>query len=709
MAMTVEQAYQILSKFHGYTGPRTKRAISQFVNARDLPVAVKNRGGLIGMQEGGDTEKKEKPSGETVETENPGGEDLRKKVGDAAKKETGQYDPIKEEVSRDYGVDKQERTDTKEQQEYSAEDIKTGQAQMMGDVMTGKGDEVARKSDVDYIDPITAGTNIDKDTGQLTGEDPQGTVTKGSATDAADPDKVDASTVSKEDLKKTTGGVKQVLEGKIKRDAEGNPILDEEGNPIREGGVETKQIDKTKMDTVEAQKKERPKLDAEGNPVLDADGNPIMETYTDLEDVEGAKLTEKQKEKLKMEQATRELQEGEKIEGTGVDMDSVGKAFGTGEVEAASVKDEIKDLLGEFDDGQTPAWAAQGMRKANQMLAARGLSASSMAGQAVIQAMMESALPIAQIDASNKQEMAMLKARERAKFMQQDFDQAFQAKVQNAATISEIANLNFTAEQQVNLENSRMAQTVALKELDNDQALVMANAAQIASLETQGLSNQQQAQVENAKNFLQADMANLDAAQQTELFKAQKNVDALFTDAAAENARLQFNATSENQVNEFNASLKSQVKQFNAAQTNAMAQFNAGEENAMEKFNETIKNQRDQFNATNSLVIAQANAQWRQGVSTANTAAENNANMDYNKEINGMTGKALDQIWQRERDLMSYSFSSGEKALDRIITLIGQDKLLEANKLTAKATEGASKSSFIAQMISGIFGWNKGT
>ena len=73
MAMTVEQAYQILSKFHGYTGPRTKRAISQFVNARDLPVAVKNRGGLIGMQEGGDTEKKEKPSGETVETENPGG------------------------------------------------------------------------------------------------------------------------------------------------------------------------------------------------------------------------------------------------------------------------------------------------------------------------------------------------------------------------------------------------------------------------------------------------------------------------------------------------------------------------------------------------------------------------------------------------------------------------------------------------------------
>ena len=657
MAMTVEQAYQILSKFHGYTGPRTKRAISQFVNARDLPVAVKNRGGLIGMQEGGDTEKKEKPSGETVDTETPGGD-------------------------KDYGVDKQERTDTKEQQEYSAEDVTAGQSQMVGDVMTGKGDEVARKSDVDYIDPTASGTNISEGTGQLTGDDPQGTVAKGTATDADDPDAVTASKIAKDDLKTTEDDVAEAMKK-----------------------VETKKIKEEDVTKVEAQKKERPKLDAEGNPVLDADGNPIMETYTDLEDVEGAKLTEEQKEKLKMEQATRELQEGEKIEGTGVDMESVGQAFGTGEVKAASVKDEIKDLLGEFDDGQTPAWAAQGMRKANQILAARGLSASSMAGQAVIQAMMESALPIAQIDASNKQEMAMLKAKERAKFMQQDFDQAFQAKVRNAATISEIANLNFTAEQQVNLENSRMAQTVALKELDNDQALVMANAAQIASLETQGLSNQQQAQVENAKNFLQVDMANLDAAQQTELFTAQKNVDALFTDAAAENSRLQFNATSENQVNEFNSSLKSQVKQFNAAQTNAMAQFNAGEANAMEKFNETIKNQRDQFNATNSLVIAQANAQWRQSVSTTNTATENQANFEYNREINGMTNKALDQIWQRERDLMSYSFSSKEKALDRILSIITADKQVEAARVAADATEAAGKSQFWGNVLNGIFSW----
>ena len=61
-------------------------------------------------------------------------------------------------------------------------------------------------------------------------------------------------------------------------------------------------------------------------------------------------------------------------------------------------------------------------------MAQRGLGASSMAGQALVQAAMESALPIAQADAqtqaqfeaqnlSNKQQRAMLAAQQRANFM----------------------------------------------------------------------------------------------------------------------------------------------------------------------------------------------------------------------------------------------------------------------------------------------------
>ena len=241
----------------------------------------------------------------------------------------------------------------------------------------------------------------------------------------------------------------------------------------------------------------------------------------------------------------------ELVEGTGVDQTQVGQAFGTGEVQAASVQDELATLMSQFDDGNTPAWAAGSMRRATAVMNQRGLGASSMAGQAIVQAAMEAALPIAQIDAGNKQQVALFKAEQRAKFLQIDFDQAFQAKVINAAKISEIANMNFNAEQQVALENSRAANTMDLANLSNRQALLLSEAAAVANLDMASLGNLQQAEVQNAQNFLQMDMANLNNSQQTEIFKTQQNIAAILSDAAAENASEQFNAQNENQRNQF--------------------------------------------------------------------------------------------------------------------------------------------------------------
>ena len=134
----------------------------------------------------------------------------------------------------------------------------------------------------------------------------------------------------------------------------------------------------------------------------------------------------------------------------------------------ATVQGQLNTLMDDFEGGETPAWAAGAMRAATAAMAQRGLGASSMAGQAIVQAAMESALPIAQADAqitaqfetqnlSNRQQRAMLAAQQRATFMGMEFDQAFQARVQNSARIGDIANMNFTADQQVALENSRAA------------------------------------------------------------------------------------------------------------------------------------------------------------------------------------------------------------------------------------------------------------
>ena len=412
----------------------------------------------------------------------------------------------------------------------------------------------------------------------------------------------------------------------------------------------------------------------------------------------------------------REIQDGELISGVA---NAEKAAKFTEEIQAAqatpseqaTVQGQLEGLMQQFEGGNTPAWAAGAMRAVKGEMARRGLSASSIAGQALVQAAMESALPIAQADASviaqfeaqnlsNRQQRAMLAAEQRATFMGMEFDQAFQARVQNASRIADVANMNFTAEQQIALENSRIANTMNLQNLSNSQAMVMAEAAALSQLDTANLNNRQQAAVQNAQNFMQLELTNLSNQQQTELFKAEQRIQSLFTDQAAENAARQFNATSQNQTDQFFANLQSQTSQFNASQANAQAQFNAGQINTVERFNQEIANQRDQFNATNQLVIAQSNAQWRREIATSDTAAINRANELNAKAVLDISNQAYNNLWQFYGDTMEFAWKSAENELDRM-------NAMAMAQLSATATKDAQKmasSSAAGSAIGGLIG-----
>jgi len=425
----------------------------------------------------------------------------------------------------------------------------------------------------------------------------------------------------------------------------------------------------------------------------------------------------------------RKVETGELLDGSAVNMAAVKEATEFEAAQAdpskrATVKGQLDDLMDDFDDGATPAWAAGAMRAATAAMAARGLGSSSMAGQAIVQAAMESALPIAQQDAqttaafeaanlSNRQQTALFAAQQRADFLKLDFNQEFQSRVANAAKISDIANMNFTAEQQIALENARMAQTVDITNLNAKNAKIMANAAAMANMDMANLSNQQQARVENAKSFLQMDLTNLNNAQQVEIFKANSVQQAILSDAAADNAAKQFNASSVNQTNQFMADLESRTSQFNAAQSNALEQFNVGEVNAISKFNEEQSNAREEFNTKNGLIIAQANAQWRQATTTTNTAAQNEANMQDAKAMNAFTASTLDQVWQRERDLLSYTWQTSNNALERINNVILANIQATSAANTNAATNAANTKSAESSMWGKIgaavvgFDWSK--
>ena len=497
--------------------------------------------------------------------------------------------------------------------------------------------------------------------------------------------------------------------------------------------------------------------------------------------------------------------------------------FKEGKIEAQdTVQGQLTSLMASFDDG-TPSWAAGAMRAANEAMATRGLSGSSMAAAAIVQAAMESALPIAVQDAdtfrsmkldnlgrqqqialtnaaaqqgvklqnftaeqtamlqnsqnafslqtqnlSNMQAAVIATAQIKASLQGKNLDNLQQANLAEAARYAEVNNLNlnnrqqavlqdslnntqvslanlsnkqqayttdanlaaslqgkqidnkqqvavlnsakymeannlsFSSEEREELHNSELMTSIGLAELSNKQAATLQKAAAFAAMDMTNLSNQQQAQVENARNFLQMDLANLSNEQQVEIFKAQSIQQSILSDTAASNASKQFNASSENQTNQFMADLKSTTDRFNVTQANAIKQFNVSEENAIATFNKEQSDSRDEFNTKNALVVAQSNAAWRQSVATADTAAQNEANMQLAKTENAFTASTLDQVWQRERDLLSYAWQADNNSLDRINNVILEDMRLDTatsnNAATIAASERVARSNMWGQI-----------
>ena len=277
----------------------------------------------------------------------------------------------------------------------------------------------------------------------------------------------------------------------------------------------------------------------------------------------------------------------------------------------ATTKYQVEQLMASLNDGaELPPWVSPAIRKVNAVMNQRGLGASSMAAAAMSQAMLESAIPIANADAQRYS-------------------------------------------------------TIQLQNLNNQQQTALSNAATIAAMDKQNLDNRMKAAQQNATSFLQMDMANLTHAQATETLNHQSAVQSLFTDQAAANAAKQFNATSQNQVNQFYDQLGATVSTNNANRQSAMEQFNTDQTNSIAKYNAKIQDSRDKFNSTMQLQIEQANVAWRRAINTENTSEQNTANKINSAAILGITTASQANLWQKYRDDIHYAYTSTENSLQR--------------------------------------------
>ena len=412
--------------------------------------------------------------------------------------------------------------------------------------------------------------------------------------------------------------------------------------------------------------------------------------------------------------ADRTVQEGELISGSAVDMAKVEEELAKTEAaqgvvtEESTVQGQLNKLMQDFDANKPPPWAAASMRTATATLAARGLGASSLAGQAIIQAALESALPIASADAkvyeamnlqnlTNRQAVALELGRQRATFLGQEFDQNFETRVRNAARIADIADKNFAADVQIAIENAQLTNTMNIANLSARNALVLEKAAAMSRLETQNLSNRQQVAVENAKAFLAMDIKNLDNRQQVALFKAQEISDAIVSDTAAINAAKAVNATNKLEADKINETLALNASQYNAAERNKVKMANMNAANEIAKFNAEQANRRAEFNANNATQINIANAKILAEVSVANTAAVNAANAVNAKNATDLSAAAYAQQSQTYRDLLEMSWKTGESEKDRVMELARATISAQASTNSATTTANSAAISSIAK------------
>ena len=315
------------------------------------------------------------------------------------------------------------------------------------------------------------------------------------------------------------------------------------------------------------------------------------------------------------EGATGDLSEGSQIkygDVTGqVSPDSLAQDVSETLDPKATTQYQLAELLKSIEEGKDlPPWASPAVRRVGAIMNARGMGASSMASAAMIQAIMESGVPIAQADA--------------------------QAHA-----------------------------TIQLKNLDYKQKAALQNAMTYAQMDQANLNNRMKAASQNAQSFLTMDTQNLQNKQQAATLTYQSMVQALFTDTAAKNATKQLNAKTEVQVEEFFAELGSQVDAANKNRVAAMRQFNTSEKNAMEQFRVQTEDARNKFNVNMKYTISQANAAWRRQINTVNTATQNETNRINTQNLYNTSQAAQNFMWQKMRDNAAFNFQNVQSELQR--------------------------------------------
>ena len=310
----------------------------------------------------------------------------------------------------------------------------------------------------------------------------------------------------------------------------------------------------------------------------------------------------------------------------------------------ATLQSEVTAALAAGDP--MPVWARGAAKATEAAMANRGMSASSMAAEALAEGIMNAAVPIAKADATTYKQMIF----------------------QNLA---------------------------------NNQQAAITNAQSYLQMDMKNLSNTQQTSLTNLQarqSFLLSDQAAANASYQFNS-TSQNQVNEFYDQLSS--TITEQNAVRTDTMSQYATSESNKIAAINANNQVGVNEANAARESAINQFNSTLENQRQLFNVNNQREIDQSNVVWRRGVNTANTAATNAINQANAQNLLNLSNWAVSAAWQQWRDEASWVNTASENDQNRNHNLA----MAALERSTAVDLQDQASKDSMYQMI-GKFGFD---
>jgi len=302
--------------------------------------------------------------------------------------------------------------------------------------------------------------------------------------------------------------------------------------------------------------------------------------------------------------------------------------------EEALVSTQMENLLAGMEDGKTPAWARPAVAAIEQQMAQRGLSASTVGRDALFNAIIQSALPMAQSNAQALQQRAA-----------QNLSNEQQANLASAQNTMTVRMANLSNKQTAASQTADMAQQIKVQQGQFKQQATITTADQQQQVRQQNVQNAQQQASQESSQRQQTALANLDAGSRSDLANlealnaaAGKNLDAdqqaRLAGYNAKISRIMRQAELDQDMEKANLDSSLRMELTNLSEQNAAAKDTMNSENQerltnlqtlvdFKKTNASLAQQMDLANLNNEQQMEMANLAERAATDSANMTEAN--------------------------------------------------------------------------------------